>query len=163
MHERPSSSNSELIKNVPHFVQEAFDNDPELARFPDFVTNIDHDEVIAEIFDNEPIGDTDKDGWLFLFGSAYRGYAIQQKLYYGRSITQGIFGNALEAQLAEDATHWGDTWKKRTIEGQLDRMYQSLRDYRDKYENGNEEFPWLKVAGGILINLYRLEHPDYQK
>lgn len=173
MKEHVSSSNSELIVYVPGSVHEAFDLNPELMRGVNEASKESHDAVIADLFNKQPHKDTDKNGWLWFLGYSYLGYANQQMLIDGRdifilggttgNITEKNFTKALQSQLAEDAPHWGDTWKKRTIEGQLERTYQSFRDYKDKYENGNEEFPWLKVAGGIIINLYRIDHPDYQK
>lgn len=164
MMERINTSNSELIRHTARLVGEAFDLDPELAKASDFVTNVGHDGTIDEIFKRQPADDTDKNGWLILLGSSYLGYAIQQKLIHGANdITQKDFVLVLQTQLAEDGLRWGDTWKKRPIEGQLARTYERLRDYKDQYENGGQEFPWLKVAGGLIINIYRLDNPQYQK
>lgn len=171
--ERESHVNDVLIKYVPTVVAQAFDLNPELARGINEASKESHDAVIDGIFSRQPHNDIDKNGWLWLLGYSYLGYANQQMLIDGRdifilggtmgNITEENFTKALRSRLAEDAPRWGDTWKKRLIDGQLDRTYQSLRDYNDKYVNGNEQFPWLKVAGGIIINLYRIDNPDYQK
>jgi hypothetical protein len=164
MAERMNASNSELIMHTARLVEEAFDLDPELVKTLDFVTNVGHDGQIDEVFKRQPSGDDDKRGWLFLLGSSYLGYAIQEKLIRGdNDVSEEDFILALQSQLAEDGLRWGDTWKKRPVEGQLERTYERLRDYKDQYKNGGQEFPWLKVAGGIIINLYRLDNPDYQK
>ena len=162
MHEHTATSNGELIEHVTHSVREAFDHDPELVKILT-ASKADHDGVIKEIFSNKPSQDTDKNGWLFLLGSSYLGYAIHQKLVHGKEVFEGDFADALKSQLAEDYLRWGDTWKKRPIEGQLGRIYDRFRDYKDQYENAGQEFPWLKVAGETIISLYRIDHPEYQK
>jgi len=57
----------------------------------------------------------------------------------------------LEKQLINDDVRWGDTWKKRPIEGQEERTRHTFNDYFDKFENGNKPINWKAVAGNALI------------
>ena len=171
MPERRPPSNNEVILSVPRSVEEAFGANPDLAEGINEASKESHDAIMADIFKKEPHNDTDKNGWLWLLGHSYLGYATQQMLAQGSvpaeysvgDVTEKDFVKALQSQLTEDDKHWGDTWKKRLIEGQLTRTYDEFVTYRDQYENASVEFPWLKVAGNIMINLYRIDHPDYQK
>jgi len=173
MPERTHPSNNEVILSVSRSVEEAFELNPKLVGGINEASKESHDAVIDDLFNKQPHTDTNKNGWLWLLGYSYLGRVNQQVLIDGMenfilggtmdNVTEKGFTKALQSQLTEDDERWGDTWKKRTIEGQLERTYQSFRDYKDKYENGNERFPWLKVAGNIMINLYRIDHPDYQK
>jgi hypothetical protein len=173
MPERLPPSDNELVIAVPHSVREAFDANPDLAKGINEASKESHDAIMADIFKKEPHNDTDKNGWLWLLGYSYLGYATQQMLIDNGAmlppgdVPEGDFKRdfikALQSQLTEDAPGWGDTWKKRPIKGQLERTYARFRDYKDKYENGSQAFTWLKVAGNIIIDLYRLDHPDYQK
>ena len=61
------------------------------------------------------------------------------------------FMDALRAQLDKDQERWGDTWKKRSIIGQDDRVFSMFMDYYDQYKNANTEIPYLKIAGEALI------------
>ena len=70
------------------------------------------------------------------------------------------FVAALKAQLVEDEKRWGDTWLKRTRKGQTARMIPWLNDCFDRHEHGGVPVPWLRVAGGALINWIREEHPE---
>jgi hypothetical protein len=67
----------------------------------------------------------------------------------------------LENQLREDAKRWGDTWLKRTREGQELRTKETFRDYFDQFENSSIPVPWLKIAGGALICWVREKHPEF--
>jgi hypothetical protein len=58
---------------------------------------------------------------------------------------------ALKTQLDDDEKRWGDTWKKRPIEGQEGRTRATFNNYFDMFENGGTPVPWLKVAGNALI------------
>lgn len=70
------------------------------------------------------------------------------------------FKAALEKQLLEDEKHWGTTWLKRPMAGQEGRTRNEFNDYFDKFENGGEPIPWLKVAGNALICWIREQHPE---
>jgi hypothetical protein len=70
------------------------------------------------------------------------------------------FIKALEEQLKADDARWGDTWLKRTRDGQELRTRETLRDYFDQFENSGTPIPWLKIAGGALICWVREKHPE---
>jgi hypothetical protein len=71
------------------------------------------------------------------------------------------FAKALKEQIAEDEKRWGDTWRHRTIEGQVDRMMARFVDYQDQHNKGGVPMPWLKVAGEALIGWARDNNSDY--
>jgi len=66
---------------------------------------------------------------------------------------------ALAAQIAADDARWGDTWKRRPIEGQVDRIWARFRDYKDQYDNAGTPIPWLKVIGEAFIAWVRETNP----
>jgi len=70
------------------------------------------------------------------------------------------FGSAFEDQLEIDEARWGDTWKERPREGQVERTFARFRDYKDQFDNANVPVPWLKVAGEALICWVRDKYPD---
>jgi hypothetical protein len=158
------SVNSVLIDATPRLVSEAFVINPELTASLGVISKESHDETIDELFRKKPFTDDHRDAWLLLLGESFLGYAIQQRLIDKKNVVfPGTFVAAVQSQLAEDATRWGDTWKKRTIEGQLERSYAEFTNYKDKYKNAGQPFPWLKVAGDTIINTYRIDNPDYQQ
>ncbi len=71
------------------------------------------------------------------------------------------FTAALVGQLKEDEKRWGNTWLKRTREGQEDRDRKTFDDYFDKFENAGVTVPWLKIAGNAMICWIREQHPEY--
>jgi len=73
------------------------------------------------------------------------------------------FMKALEEQLKEDDTRWGETWLKRTRQGQELRTKETFRDYFDQFENSGTPINWLKVAGNALICWYREQHQEIWK
>ena len=73
------------------------------------------------------------------------------------------FMEALEEQLKSDDARWGDTWLKRTREGQEERTRATLNDYFDQFEQAGTPVPWLKIAGGALICWIRVRHPELWK
>ena len=73
------------------------------------------------------------------------------------------FMEAFKVQLESDDKQWGDTWLKRTRKGQEERTIKEFNDYFDKYLNGNQPIPWLKVIGNALINWIREQHPEIWK
>lgn len=73
------------------------------------------------------------------------------------------FTQALQEQLDADEKRWGDTWRHRPIEGQVDRMMARFKDYQDQhnYTSLDIPMPWLKIAGEALIGWVRENNPDY--
>lgn len=71
------------------------------------------------------------------------------------------FTEALEKQIAADQERWGDTWRYRPIEGQVDRMMARFKDYQDQHDHAGVPVPWLKIAGEALIGWVRDNNPDY--
>lgn len=82
---------------------------------------------------------------------------MEQEFNYREKVKDYLpeFIEELTKQLDEDEKRWGDTWKKRPREGQEERMFQSLMDYKDKYENGKQPYPTMRAIGGFLINWIR--------
>lgn len=71
------------------------------------------------------------------------------------------FSKALAEHLEnKDDPRWGDTWLKRTREGQEQRTINNFRDKFDKYLNGSQPIDWLAIAGDALICWYREQHPE---
>ena len=66
----------------------------------------------------------------------------------------------LESQLLKDQERWGDTWKRRTREGQEDRAFARFNDYYDQYKNAGVPIPWLKIIGEAHIAMVREDHPE---
>jgi hypothetical protein len=73
------------------------------------------------------------------------------------------FTNALEKQLADDDARWGDTWLKRTRQGQEERTITEFNNYFDKYLNAGVPIPWLKIIGNAMICWIREQHPEIWK
>ncbi|MCK4817791.1 hypothetical protein KA005_18620 [bacterium] len=71
------------------------------------------------------------------------------------------FAEALKEQIADDQERWGDTWRYRLIEGQVDRMMARFVDYQDQHNMAGVPVPWLKIAGEALIGWVRDNNPDY--
>ena len=61
------------------------------------------------------------------------------------------FFEALKEQIESDDARWGDTWKKRSIEGQELRTKARFEDYFAQFENTGTPIPWLKIVGNALI------------
>ena len=73
------------------------------------------------------------------------------------------FSELLETQLREDEKRWGDTWRRRSKKGQVDRMMARFGDYHDQFSYGyTKEFPWLKLAGEALIGWVRDNIDDWE-
>jgi hypothetical protein len=160
-----ASANSELILAAPRLVMEEFDRESTISEGIDGIEKDYYEDIIfLTVLGDEPVGDTDRNGWLSLLGFSYVGYAVSEKLNRANNnVSKEEFTHALQLQLASDAKRWGDTWKERPTEGQLKETLRRFYDYDDQYRNGGQEFPWLKVAGWVIINLYRIDHPEYQK
>lgn len=71
------------------------------------------------------------------------------------------FCEELIAQIDADEERWGDTWRYRTVEGQMDRMMARFKDYQDQHNLGGQRVPWLKIAGEALIGWVRDHYPQY--
>jgi len=71
------------------------------------------------------------------------------------------FTLALKLQINKDDARWGNTWRHRSIDGQVDRMMARFKDYQDQYNNGGVPMAWLRVAGEALIGWVRENYPDY--
>lgn len=80
----------------------------------------------------------------------------------GQKITDFLeeFTEALEQQLIVDEARWGDTWLRRTREGQEERIENDFNDYFDQFKHGNKPVPWLKVVGNAMIAWVREQHPE---
>jgi hypothetical protein len=70
------------------------------------------------------------------------------------------FMEAFKAKLEADEVRWGDTWLKRTREGQEERTIKSTNDRFDKYLNGGQPFDNLSIIGDCYINWIREQHPE---
>ena len=70
------------------------------------------------------------------------------------------FKDALFDQLISDYKRWGNTWLKRTKEGQELRTRKRFDDYFDQFEEAGTPVPWLKIVGGALICWIREQHPE---
>lgn len=115
--------------------------------------------ILASILESIP-DDGNREQWIGLLTQACLGRVVQQE---GNSIeypVEDLLGD-VEAQLLEDEERWGDTWRHRTIEGQAERTAQRIVDYKDQHERGGQDINWLKIIGGAIICLVRLDHPEY--
>jgi hypothetical protein len=63
-------------------------------------------------------------------------------------------------QLESDQKRWGDTWKKRSVEGQEERVFARFRDYYDQFANAGVPIPWEKIIGEVHICMTRVAHPE---
>lgn len=70
------------------------------------------------------------------------------------------FIDALIEHLKADDERWGDTWLKRTREGQEERMVASTNNRFDKYLNGGQPLDWLAIAGDAFICWLRERHEE---
>ena len=70
------------------------------------------------------------------------------------------FVEALKSQLESDNLRWGDTWLKRTRNGQEERIENDYKDYFDMFRNAGIPVPWLKVVGNAFIAWVRENHPE---
>jgi len=61
------------------------------------------------------------------------------------------FIEALTSQLDEDGKRWGDTWKKRSRDGQEMRTKARFDDYFAQFQNAGTPIPWMKIVGAALI------------
>jgi hypothetical protein len=70
------------------------------------------------------------------------------------------FVAAFRKQLESDQERWGNTFLKRTRNGQEERTIRQFNDRFDKYLNGNQPIPWMKIAGDAYIAWVREQHPE---
>lgn len=61
------------------------------------------------------------------------------------------FFDVVKQQIERDNIRWGQTWAKRSREGQEDRMYSRFNDYYDQWKNAGTPIPWLKIVGESFI------------
>ena len=66
----------------------------------------------------------------------------------------------MRAQLQIDGEKWGDTWRKRDLGNQDERIGQRIFDYLDQNKNAGRPIPWVKVANLAHIAMVRQSHPD---
>lgn len=70
------------------------------------------------------------------------------------------FIDKLIDQLKLDHNRWGNTWLKRTKNGQEDRTRKCFDNYFDQFEFADVPVPWLKIVGNALICWIRDNHPE---
>lgn len=156
MVERKKESNNELVESASVYVEEVFSK---ALLFGVDSYSLEQDELVDLLLNELPEKDDDRDGWLRWVAISIVGFFNES----GEKVGKEAFVGKLQSQLQDDDLRWGDTWKKRSIEGQLDRTNKTFKDYKDQFKNANQQIPWLKVAGNAVICLYRLDNPDYQK
>ncbi len=143
---------NELVSAVPALVSEALVKINEnKGRFNLFELKSEA-ELVSTIIDQLPQSDDDREGWLDSLAIATIGYRKSQ--------TSENISESLQMQLENDDIRWGDTWKKRPIKGQFERTKARFRDYVDQFNNTEKKdklFPWLKVMGGEIICLVRID------
>lgn len=141
---------NELVELVPQYVEEATRDFA--ARRPKTEKELlDAMFVLPE--------DRDRAGWIGLFALALQGVALKEQIATNEAGPE--LTSRLQNQLTWDNERYGDTWKHRAVEKQGERTRDSFRNYRDQFEHGGQELPWRKFAGHLLINTFRLDHPEY--
>jgi len=70
------------------------------------------------------------------------------------------FAQALREQLQKDYERWGDTWRRRSRDGQEQRAFARFEDYLDQFNNAGVPMPWLKITGEALIAWIREKYPE---
>lgn len=157
-------SNSELVAAVPQLVAEAVNNIGSDRVNLEALMTQGESKVMETLFQQIPKNDTDREGWVKLLALGYLGYLDQQGFSLDDTSTQEKVTDVLRNQLQSDYNRWGDTWKKgRWVKGQAERTVDKFRDYKEIHDNGiNQELPWSKVMGNLVINITRLDHPEYQ-
>ena len=61
------------------------------------------------------------------------------------------FFKAFTAQIETDQKRWGQTWARRPIENQEDRIFDRLMDYYGQWAEAGTPIPWLKIVGEAFI------------
>jgi hypothetical protein len=95
----------------------------------------------------------------FLVRGEYRKYNKENKMSKVWDFLPELL-DALRAQLESDDKRWGDTWLKRTREGQEERTIKSFNDKFDQYLHAKSPIPWLKMIGDCFICWIREQHPE---
>jgi hypothetical protein len=70
---------------------------------------------------------------------------------------------ALDAQLKDDFSRYGDTWLELPRKNQELRMMKTISGYFNDYLRERKPVPWLKIAGNALIAWVREQRPDIWK
>lgn len=165
LYDRAMTNTNELVSLAPALVSEAILRTNENKERFDLIEKKEYEEeIVSELINQLPQSDDDREGWIDSLAIAIIGYrgALPSDLSNIEKQNQEI-SEDLQSQLEDDFFRWGDTWKKRPIEGQLERTKARFKDYIDQYENGcHQLFPWLKVMGGEIINLVRIDLRDIE-
>ena len=66
----------------------------------------------------------------------------------------------MENQLKRDYERWGETWRKRPLEGQDQRIAARLQDYIDQFHMAGVPLPYEKIACLAHIALVRMNRHD---
>ena len=150
------TNTNELVSRAPSLVSEAILRINENKGRYD-LGQMNEGERVLELMKRLPQSDDDREGLMDSLTIAIIGYRESQALGPSTIEEQNKkISEDLQLQLENDNNRWGDTWKRRPMEGQLERTKARFEDYVDQYENGNQPFPWLKVMGGEIICLVRI-------
>ncbi len=157
------TNNSELVSLTPALVSEAlFNIHKNKSRF-DLIEQKGENEIISVLMNQLPQSDDDREGWVNSLSLAVIGYRRGlQSDFTSPEEQQAKITESLQTQLGDDFIRWGDTWKKRPMKGQFGRTIARFKDYVDQFENGGQSFPWLKVMGGVVICLARIDLKDIE-
>lgn len=68
--------------------------------------------------------------------------------------------DAMTATLKEAEKRWGDTWLKRTRNGQEERTIAATINRFDKYRYGGQPLDYLAIIGDMFICWLRTNHPE---
>lgn len=152
------TNTNELVSITPTLISEAILNINENKDRFDLIKLRSEEGIISALINRLPENDDNREEWLDSLSIATIGYRKTLPLNLSTTESQdNEISKKLQSQLEEDYKRWGDTWKSRPIEGQLERTKSRFRDYVDQYENGAQPFPWLKVMGGEIICLFRID------
>lgn len=152
------TNTNELVSFTPALVSEAILRTNENKERFDLINAKNEPELASTIIDQLPQSDDDRERWIDSLAIATIGY--RKTLPSDLSTTEeqnDEISKKVQLQFEDDFIRWGDTWKKRPIEGQLERTKARFKDYVDQFENGAQPFPWLKIMGGEIINLVRID------
>ena len=61
------------------------------------------------------------------------------------------FFEAFTAQIKADQERWGQTWARRPLEGQEDRIFARFHEYYRQWAEHGMPIPWLKIVGEAFI------------
>jgi len=153
------TNTNELVSLAPALISEAILNINKNRKRFDLIEKKYEPKIVSGLIKQLPKSDDDREGWIDSLAIATIGYrkTLLPELSSQIEEQKDLISTNLQLQLGQDFARWGDTWKKRPIEGQLERTKARFRDYVDQFKNGNQPFPWLKVMGGEIINLVRID------